>query len=76
MGAGAASLTAGLLLIAGAGELSSERSPENIRSVGWAGVALGGSALLGGLFGYFSEPAKPRARAGITVTPVGAFGRF
>lgn len=76
MGAGAASLTAGVLLIAGAGELTSERSPENLRSVGWAGVALGGSALLGGLFGYFSEPAKPRARAGITVTPVGAFGRF
>ena len=76
MGAGAASLTAGILLIVGAGELTTERNPENIRSVGWAGVALGGSALLGGLFGYFSEPARPRARAGITVTPVGAFGRF
>lgn len=76
MGAGAASLTAGILLIVGAGELTTERNPENIRSVGWAGVALGGSAMLGGLFGYFNESAKPRARAGITVTPVGAFGRF
>jgi hypothetical protein len=76
MGSGAAALTAGLVLIAGASALTSDQSPENLRSVGWAGVALGGSAMLGGLFGYFSEPARPRTRAGITVTPVGAFGRF
>lgn len=76
MGIGAATLTAGLITVAGSGEVSPRDERQALLSVGWAGIALGSAAALGGLFGYFSEPARPRMRAGITVTPVGAFGRF
>lgn len=77
MGIGAATLTAGIFLLAGSSEITPNDEREIVRSLGWGAVALGSAATFGGLFGYFSEPAsKPRTRAGITVTPVGAFGRF
>lgn len=47
-----------------------------VRGLGWTSIAVGGAATITGLFAYFSEPAKPRIRAGVTITPAGAFGRF
>ena len=77
MGAGAATLTAGILLIAGSSDITPANDRDLVRTFGGAAIAVGSAATFGGLFGYFSEPAaKPRTRAGITVTPVGAFGRF
>jgi hypothetical protein len=76
MGFGAATAGIGTLMIIGSDELMPGEERNVVRTFGWAAVAIGGAAALGGLFGYVSEPAKPRMRAGITITPVFAFGRF
>lgn len=75
-GIGGATLTAGILILAASANTTQTDSLGTVRGLGWGSVAIGGAAMLTGLFAYFSEPAKPRTRAGITVTPVGAFGRF
>lgn len=77
MAIGAATMTAGILILANSSDRAESSERDVARGLAYGSIVLGGAAIVTGLFGYFSEPAKPKPRAaGITITPAGAFGRF
>lgn len=78
IGLGAATMTAGALILSGTTDMEKSEEKTVVRGLAWTSAAVGAGATIAGLFIYFAEPWKPRARnaAGITVTPIGAFGRF